>query len=180
MKTKILIILCCCSSYICFAQDNHTENTQSNTQHTLFLEVFGSAGFYYNITYDYSFALAEKHKIALAAGVGCIAFEDLNFGAPSVSTSMQVNYLYGKKHHLELGTGITFPDLFYIEENIRMYFYHFNIPIRIGYRYQRNDGGFFWKIAFTPYYNKFVHRIIEFPMMPYGGVAIGYTFKNKH
>ena len=58
------------------------------------------------------------------------------------------------------------------------------VPFRIGYRYQRENGGFFFKIAymsgffFEKHYDDEVIPIRDF--IPYwGGVAFGYTFKHK-
>ena len=168
MKKIISIICCllfCCS--VCFAQDVVIQDSAKNRkiviQHTLFAELLGSSVFFYNITYDCLFAFTKEHKIAIAAGFQYPSFFDVSYH--TFGGSIQVNYLYGvKNHHLEIGTGITTLD--FIKWN------DIYIPIRMGYRYQRNNGGFFWKVAFTP-------TVSLFGFGPSGGVAIGYTFKNK-
>jgi len=89
--------------------------------------------------------------------------------------------LYGKKHHLEVGIGASYlMDIIYPSYTGMWY-----IPFRIGYRYQRENGGFFFKIAYMPgfWFDRHYEedRIIPIKdFTPYwGGVAFGYTFKNK-
>ena len=188
MRNLFLILLCCCYN-LCFPQNEIREDTaESKTglvQHTLFLELGGNSIYIYNITYDCSFLLGQKHKIAVASGFQYIPVDDGFLLTKSFGTSMQVNYLYGIKHHLETGIGITFPFFLYYDGDgafgykgshtwkTQSYFF---IPIRIGYRYQKSGGGFFWKVAFVPLLwieDEKLHCV------PSGGVAIGYTFKNK-
>jgi len=193
MKKILSVVYCflfCCSCNLCLAQDaikqDTAKNKQNSVQHTLFLELLGSSGTLYNITYDCSFAFAKEHKIATAVGVGYIPPSDGGF--PSFGFSMQVNYLFGEKnHHLEIGAGIAFPKFYSPYSATGTYSsgkYHYKyedwkidarflIPLRAGYRYQRSNGGFFWKIACVPMFSRYG----EF--FPLGGVAVGYTFKNK-
>jgi len=185
-----LFLLFICN--FCFTQDfikqDSTKNKKNNFQHSLFLEFFGSSNNIYNITYDCSFQFSEKQKIAVATGIGYLPLKtEERFFGPYFGFSLQVNYLIGKKrNHFEIGTGITFPFLLYTSHynygNIRVYewengCYLFGIPLRIGYRYQRANGGFFWKFALVPTY---YHRDFYYgPIHPFAGAAIGYTFKNK-
>ena len=52
------------------------------------------------------------------------------------------------------------------------------VPIRIGYRYQRENGGFFWKIAFVPSFSNVYED--SFTFKPSGGVALGFTFRKRN
>ena len=123
----------------------------------------------------------------MATGVGYVPPLTGNF--PVFSFSMQVNYLFGEKnHYLEIGTGITFPEFYFptsatITHSSEKTHYKYEnwtistdflIPLRIGYRYQRDNGGFFWKIAFVPMFS--IHNDAFFPS---AGIAIGYTFKSR-
>jgi hypothetical protein len=178
MKKLVTVVfwMFCCSAF-CFAQD--TIKSYKNIQHNLYLELGGNSVLIYNITYDCSFQLAEKHKMTAGLGVQYIPFKiPLLFYPHTFGISPQINYLYGQKHHLEVGTGISFPFLFY-------YDYHQNewianiypyIPLRIGYRYQKDNDGLFWKIAFVPLSWIEDGKIHFFPS---GGIAIGYTFKKN-
>ena len=156
MKYMLIIPLLCLCNFS-FAQNDTLSNNRL-IQHSLYLEILGSSSNYYNITYDCTFALSKKHKIALATGVGYDVFD-----SPSVGVSFQANYLYGFKHHLEIGVGAALPELYapYSGEctytngrrkcthsDWQFYTRNIVIPVRVGYRYQRSDGGFFWRIAF--------------------------------
>jgi hypothetical protein len=75
--------------------------------------------------------------------------------------SPQLNLLFGRKHYLEVGVGA-----FIRFESDRVLY-----PLRIGYRLQKEDGGFFFKVAFTPIYAPTTREI-----GPWGGLCLGYTF----
>ena len=153
--------------YNCFAQETSRQDSANFkkviTQHNLFLEIGGTGGLY-NITYDCSFALSEKRKLAVGLG-GLYIPQLLYFISP------QINYLFkGKKNsHLELGSGYA---LVWFSGDLVPVQY---VSIRIGYRYQRENGGFFWKITIVPTYE--IGDL--FLPMPIPGIAFGYTFKNN-
>ena len=127
----------------------------------------------------------------MAAGVGYVP----PCSEPSVGVSFQANYLYGKKHYFEFGTGITLPEVYSpskvecsyndnghwrcISEDWKFSTRNVVIPVRIGYRYQRNEGGFFWKIAFVPLFSKNISQVLNVPFLPSAGIAFGYTFKTN-
>jgi hypothetical protein len=86
-------------------------------------------------------------------------------------------------HHLELGLGVTphlatslefNPETSELEDKV---VFGSLIPLRIGYRYQKPEGGFFFRVGYTP--------IIDFPprtggnwsFNPYSaGVSFGKSF----
>lgn len=195
MKTKIATILfyCCCG--VCLSQSSINQDSikrKNIVQHSLFIEFFGSSASYYNLMYDCSFLLAEKHKIAIAAGIGYLPPLPVLETHPSVNVSLQANYLYGKKHHLEIGVGVAFPELYAptnisyssdgryeVSDDWRFSTNHLIIPVRIGYRYQKNRGGLFWKAAFVPYFSEQIYHVLKLPFVPGVGVSIGYTFNSE-
>ena len=157
----------------CFSQNNidtlKAEKEQIG-QHTIYAEGLGNA-YWYNIGYDYTLKLKEKHKLSFNFGV---SYSFLFALAPEIS------YLYGKKHHLELGVGATYWMSIY---NPIDYTGFWDIPFRIGYRYQRENGGFFFKIAYMPVFTIQENFDGENDFRGFtplwGGVAFGYTFKHK-
>jgi hypothetical protein len=184
MKNIILtIVLFFCASIILTAQEkiiqDSTENKKNRIQHTLYFELFGNTAGLYSINYDCLFRLSDKHKIALATGFEYFFPFDRNF----LSVSMQLNYLYGKKYdHLEIGTGVTIPNVYYPyddEEKFRSFYRIYMIPLRIGYRSQSKDGGFFWKIEGIAFFPNRDYFLLLLPFSPWVGIAIGHTFKNK-
>ncbi|GHV43689.1 hypothetical protein FACS1894180_3520 [Bacteroidia bacterium] len=189
-KNKFLyltILLFYLSNYFCFSQETKNELRQQN-QHTVFVEIFGNSFYLYNITYDYTLNLSLKHKMSVGMGFQYMpaGVEDI-FYPHTFSFSPQINYLYGRRsHHLELGLGLIFPSLFYYNVSGFDVDGSFLVPLRIGYRYQRENGGLFWKIALTPLFGKGEIGILSWKTgigdihcRPWIGVSIGYTFKNK-
>jgi hypothetical protein len=111
MKKIVIFSLCLfLSCGFCFAQD--TVKLREKFQHSLFLELGGNSVYFYNITYDCSFQLKEKHKIAIGVGFQYFPVDVPWLMYPhTFGASIQVNYLYEFKrnHHLETGLGITLP-----------------------------------------------------------------------
>ena len=185
MKKSFVIILLFLSSVFCFAQDTIKNEKKQSGQHSVYMEFFGNAGLWYSIGYDYMLNLKEKHKLSFNCGFQYFPYTDYNLVLEeSVFTlSPQINYLYGKKHHLELGVGITYDLVIRYRNSVDKTATGWSVPFRIGYRYQKEDGGFFFKIAYIPaYINHYVLMPIigdDWFMPLWAGVAIGYTFKNK-
>ena len=183
MKKLSLVVFCL--SFIllndnCFAQnciDTLKAEKEQIGQHTIYAEGLGNAYWgWYSIGYDYTLKLKPKHKLSFNFGINSY------FVIPILTLAPQISYLYGKKHHLELGVGATY---WMNISNPVYYTGMWYIPFRIGYRYQRENGGFFFKIAYMPgfWFDRHYEedRIIPIKdFTPYwGGVAFGYTFKNK-
>ena len=206
MKKNLSIILCL--SFIlmnnnCFAQDNTYE---VKGLHTVYAEAFGNTFLMYNIGYDYTLKLQEKHKLSFKCGLGYVPRTDeddrFTFNVFCLLAAPEVSYLYGKKHHLEVGLGATYiadydpaKGGFYSTNNSNSdnnSFFNLNLelnwlsPIRIGYRYQRDNGGFFFKAAATPLIFWIIKNNTENNepelspvLIPWAGVAVGYTFKSR-
>lgn len=142
----------------CYSQDE----TPEIAKNSIYTEFFGSAVYLYNISYDRIVFAKEKNKISLALGAQYLPSSD----SPSdyiFSVSPQINYFRGNIHHFETGIGVT---VGFNNED-------FIVPIRIGYRYQKPEGGMFCKIGLTPLY---VQNFMGGPaLIPWGGFAIGWT-----
>jgi len=114
------------------------------------------------------------------AGVGFVTtdiYDDNsgNYETKSVATfPIQLNYIFGKSnsvHTFEVGAGATFTS-----QKIDPFGFNNNTPTTsifgtasFMYRRQPKDGGFSWRIGFTPIIgNGFIQ--------PSGGVSVGYNF----
>ena len=171
---KLIIILFVLFYFanIAFSQD--TIKNKPKVQHTVFVELFGHSWWIYNIAYDCTLILREKHKLAFTNGIQYLPNDD--FKRHTLSISPQISYLYGKKHHLEVGVGFYF-DCYFSKKLLNT---TYAIPFNIGYRYQRNNGGFFGRAFILPaYLIKFGWPFNETPFILWGGFSLGYTFKNK-
>jgi hypothetical protein len=105
------------------------------------------------------------------------------------------NWIFGKKsHHLEVGIGLT---SLIVNPNSNMVsdFYTYLTP-KIGYRYQRPNGGLFLRATVTPMidilnvrtytfgneksrnFSSFNNVVgLGYAVFPWPGLSIGYTFK---
>jgi hypothetical protein len=161
------------------------EETETFTaKNAIYFEVGGSSGRY---AVNYSKIFHQKGKLKLNASAGFSMWRDqLNdfktLWLPVIP--LEVSALYGKSnHHLELGLGFTSylgrtldinSETFEFSEKV---VFDAFIPLRVGYRYQKPEGGFFFRVGYTP--------IIDFPprtggnwsFNPYhAGVSFGKSF----
>jgi len=146
-----------------FAQASDSLKISKNT---IYVEILGSAGYLYNVSFDRIFYKQNRHKISGGLGVqyyeGDLSYRTLQTASP------QLNYLLGlDRHFLEFGVGYIWNFLNTYENSIIM---------RFGYRYQRFKGLFF-KIGITPFLTK-SYRIfgVGYKIIPWGGIALGYSF----
>ena len=149
---------------ICF--DNYSQDTKYDNPHinSLYVEFLGSSGLIYNITYDRILYLKNDFGIT-----GAIGLQYFLLGKPEGAGSIQINFIHGNTHYLEYGIGSIF---FY--NHIKNFYSGKTVPLRLGYRYQRKNGGFFFKIAFTPLLtDAFDNQLM---ILPWGGVSFGFTF----
>ncbi|MFT7427273.1 MAG: hypothetical protein ACI9O5_003233 [Algoriphagus sp.] len=135
---------------------------------------------------NYSKIFHQKGKLKLNTSVGLSMLPHrLNSNSTWLPLMpIEVSAFYGKSnHHLELGLGVTsyltnsiaFDSETF--ENVDKVIFDVSIPLRVGYRYQKPEGGFFFRVGYTP--------IIDFPprtggnwsFNPYwAGVSFGKSF----
>jgi hypothetical protein len=138
-----------------------SEETKINARNSVFIEILGSAGYLYNITYDRVVFSREQNHISTGLGIQYLP-SDLSRDHIS-SISPQINYFHGTTHHFETGLAVAYD--FYSGD--------LAIPIRIGYRFQKSDGGLFYKIGLTPLLTKSYPILGEgFSMVPWGDLQL--------
>ena len=172
---KAIFLLLLITSHFCLKAQNLEEDTvkrdstitSADKPRTVFLEV-GGPGLALTLNYDTRFG-NDRDKWGYRIGAGYY-----NTGANSVFTvPFQINYLYGTgSSFLELGAGTTF--LHSQGSTNGSYFQFDNITgfigtATIGYRYQQDNGGINFRIAFVPI-------LYDEGVIPAGGISIGYTF----
>src|SRR5690606_32348583 len=153
-------------------------------KNALYLEIGGSSGIY---AINYSKIFHQKGKLKLNASAGFSMWrnkmnEFKTIWLPVIP--LEFSGLYGRKNnHLEMGVGITS----YLDRTLEIDSETFEfsdkvvfgayIPLRVGYRYQKPEGGFFFRVGYTP--------TIDFPpttggnwsFNPYwAGVSFGKSF----
>lgn len=211
MLNKITTYLFILSIFYSTAQET---DSSSNTiqKNTFYIEAFGQ-GLYDSFSFDHLFNTEYKVKNSISGGVTYCNIDYLYVIAAPVS----YNFIFGqKKHHLELGIGLTamlldqkdinasqlYVDQYgnlqnnsYIGYQVDLYSY---FTPKIAYRYQKPEGGFFFRLAFTPalaginrigspiggnnkgyYYYEFFSSAAFFDSraFPWAGISFGYTLK---
>jgi hypothetical protein len=204
-QLPIILVLLICPFLSNGQEINAPQNVSRNT---IYLEAFGQ-GLYNSISFDRLLKLNKKIKRSVSTGLTLIPSKELFV----IATPISYNYLIGEKsnHHLELGIGFT--PMFMNDGNISVItgsemhfrasqnmFFSFVTP-KIGYRYQRSNGGLFFRLTFTPPIaginvygntkgqgNSLSDSYVEgfrsaaffgSYVFPWGGMSIGWTLKNQ-
>jgi hypothetical protein len=146
----------------------------SFSRNAIYVEGFGS-GLAYSINYEYRIT----EQIGLRAGFSSWSMTPIFFFSSGKSTFTElpllVNYLVGRhRDHLELGLGMlvgfssTEGELFWGNEYSSKG--HFILgTAAIGFRMEPKNGGFMFRITFTPF---FTFKNV----WPFGGISLGYAF----
>jgi hypothetical protein len=172
------------------------ENNVSNTfeKNTIYTEAFGQ-GFCWSLNYDRLFNTEKRIMNSYTAGIVYVP-ESIEFGDGTYyGIPLSYNWLIGKKsHHLELGIGLT---SLLVNPNsiVKSDFYAYLTP-KIGYRFQRPQGGLFFRATATPMidllsvntYKSGSNKSrgfstlsnvagLDYAVFPWPGLSIGYSFK---
>lgn len=148
-----------------------TNDSTSISKNTIYFEGMGNSGFY-SINYDRIILIGKSFKIAGRIGVSYIP-PTSNIYYHFFSYPTEISLLYGKKHHLELGSGYTIVFKEYKNDILKIYDNNSALVINFGYRFQKQEGGIFIKTCIL----KFFPADENIPL--WMGFGIGYTFKNK-
>ena len=138
-------------------------------RNAMFVELFGSSVYVYNLTYDREIWVRDNKRVNAAFGLqyfpklGLLKYNLVSF-------SPQVSFIYGKIFCLEIGAGLSY-DLF---------FKNWGLPLRLGYRYQPMESGFFFRAAITPIItNSYPVNSDKLSMVMWGGIGVGYSFRDR-
>lgn len=183
MRNYIFALLLLCG--IGFSQTNDTIQLKKSS---VFVELLGNSVNYISINYDRIIAEYNNSYLNVTAGISPIV------GAKSkyISIPVSINYTSFKRSssHLELGVGLAYSYYKDEEPNHNCCEREQILLIsRIGYKYQRPQGGFNFKIGLTPtlplYIMKdrkenagFLYEAIKDIelLLHYIGLTLGYTF----
>ena len=171
-----LLLVAACTTEL-YAQASSASFTAKNA---VYLEIGGNAG-YYSLNYDRIVYQKGNFRAAVRAGLGVIPtkFESKTYWGAMVPLEL-IGLVGRSKHFLETGLGFTpflFParDLGSFERIYTGYKLESTIPFRIGYRYQKPDGGFIFRVGYTPFldFSEGRHNIYQ---LLFGGISIGKSF----
>ncbi len=159
--------------------NNAIKNSADNTsKNTIYIEGAGAGG-YGSLNYERLYFLPTKNKsvskLAFSFRIGASTYYLNDFTDtfnPEIIVPVALHFLYGKNHKLEVGAGQTVTSFirasssdFQPKRDLRNHA-HFIL----GYRYQKNEGGLMFRIAYTP--------LLEFntDFQHWGGLSVGYAF----
>ena len=182
MKQQLLLLLAIIGMSIT-AKSQENEEKEFKGQTSFFAEV-GGPGILFSANYDRRF---HNHNLGagIRIGLGFVTTYDDHYDSTRpyyyygeqrsvVTVPFQLNYIFGKPnspHTFEVGGGVTvlskkvdvFND-YYNDEPTNLY-----ATFSFMYRRQPKNGGFSWRIGFTPLISKGY-------IQPSGAVSLGYNF----
>jgi hypothetical protein len=165
-----------CSGFL-FAQKNSRSNDRETLNQTSFYAEIGGPGILFSANIDKRFTkshLGWGGRIGLGFVSGYLDDNNNYYDVSSVVTvPVQFNYIFGKSnspHTFEVGGGVTITG-----KKIEVFdFYDDRSSSFFGtasfmYRRQPVNGGFTWRIGFTPIISKGY-------IQPFAGAGVGYNF----
>lgn len=157
MKTILILIFSLITLTTSFSQERNSSS--------LYLELGGNA-LLYSINYD----KLISDDFGLRAGFMAFAAVGSSSAVVAVGVPVLANYFVGEgNHRLELGLGFTYMAGSVGVADVAAEGSGIMPTGSIAYRYQPVDGGFFFKVGFSPIKT-------EYEFLPWGGLGLGYTF----
>jgi len=164
-----------------FAQNGDTKKSNLENNKTFFAEV-GGAGILFSANYDQRFT---KSRLGLGyrVGLGFTLVDKANYTGTyynyrtsTVGTiPLGLSYIFGKNNNpntFEVGAGTT---ILTSKASVLNYneYRESNILGNFTFMYRRQpiDGGFAWRVGFTPIINN------DGDIFPFVGLGLGYSFK---
>jgi len=161
-----------------FAQRNNSRSDEKFSGQTSFYAELGGPGILFSANIDRRFTksnLGWGGRIGIGFVSGYLDSDPYYYDRPTtvVTFPVQVNYIFGKPtspHSFEAGAGFTVAGkklgVFDFYDSTRSSFF---VTASFMYRRQPVNGGFSWRIGFTP-------LIAQGYIQPSGAVSVGYNF----
>lgn len=131
-------------------------------RHVIYAEL-GGAAFGASFNYEYVFYQHPNARFAARIGLGFSPFTD-----PAMTSPLGLVLISGRKnHHMELG----FSNNTLLDDKG----FSFMGMGQMGYRFQKPEGGLFFKVSYTPYLTNYDFKNYNH----WGGVSMGWAFKGK-
>jgi hypothetical protein len=169
MKTLITTVIITFAIQSAFCQEKVNLPFEFQRKNNIQLELFGH-GVFYSVNYERILINGEKFKTTGQAGFAWYppSTDVREFWIP-VSVNELISF---NRHHIEFGLGTAFTNeemQGLTGENTR----HWSTFLtgRVGYRYQKPNSRFIFRIGFTPLY-----ELDGNEFHPSGGLSLGYNF----
>ena len=159
----------CAAVFILFLLFFNNSISGQTNPNSIYFEALGN-GVLYSINYD---RLITEN---FGGRIGIMYLSSLDFFFVSaenfIIVPVMVNYFIGNKHKLELGCGIIYASA----DNAEAFEFGsgesssaIGGTATIGYRYQLKEGGFLFRVGFTPIFG-------EGGFAPSAGISLGFSF----
>lgn len=132
-------------------------------------------GALYSLNYERVIFNHSYFKTTIQLGFGMFpSFDNPSyFSLYNYTIPILINEIYSfNKHHIEAGIGIAFYYTKPIRSRLNEYEWIELIALRLGYRYQKPDGKWLYRISFSP----LIEIENDFNFSPWGSFSIGYCF----
>lgn len=139
---------------------------QDSTRRLIFLEAGGTGGYG---SLNIEGQLLIKPRMTFLARLGISTYKLRDFERkfnPDLILPLTFSFLYGRKHQLELGSGLAFSSFPVLKQLEKRREALFSMHAVLAYRYT-GAAGFTYKLAFTPLFEN--HK----PFRPWFGLSIG-------
>ncbi|MES2629031.1 MAG: hypothetical protein V4616_08680 [Bacteroidota bacterium] len=140
-------------------------------RNTVFIEGLGIGG-YGSLNYERTVLKVNRFDFNLRVGFSTYHLKDFtNSFNPDVIVPLTAGVMYGNNHHIELGGGRIFTSVtsFNGENAEPQRDLEMNSTFFVGYRYQRDTGGFIFRATYSPLFTTNVR-------WTWGGISVGYAF----
>ncbi len=176
LKTLLSISLSIVITASCFSQGEKTLHEKLAKKNAVYLEILGQ-GLFYSVNYDR--ILIKGERLAVAGRIGLSYYPVTNFfEAHTVAIPIEFNLLVGKGlTYFEFGLAGTYMQGLDKPSFSKSLF----ASLRLGYRYQKDNGGLLFRIGFTPLLpiildDEYQLNTDYIPLLPSIGLSVGYSF----
>lgn len=146
-----LLLFLFASLFFTFSSFAQKSDSSQEAKNSLYLDIMGTGG-WYSLNYERIVYSKDKLGLGISSGASVTHLRDFDrrFN-PDFSIPVSLNAFYGKNHHLEAGIGTTFASVVRADEDYSAQRYlNVNLTMTLGYRYQKPEGGFLFRAAYTP------------------------------
>ena len=136
-----------------FQQNIYGQNSKEKTvRKTIFIEAGGFGG-YGSVNFEYLIKTINKIKYATRIGLSTYHIYDYtNTFNPDLQIPLALNIYYGLNHNIDFSIGQSYASIIQAQETdfSSKRKNTFSTILSLGYRYQKAEGGFMFKISYAP------------------------------
>lgn len=174
---KRLLLFLFAGIFFLFESFAQCDDAGQKARNALYLDLMGTGG-WYGLNYERIVYNKEKLCIGVSSGVSVTNLKDFyrQFN-PDFSLPISLNTFYGKNHHVELGIGSTFASVVRANEDyVARRYLNINLTMTLGYRYQKPEGGFLFRAAYTPILSVYRQIAENGEFKNWFSLSFGYSF----